>query len=221
MENEPLYVQYGAAQCCPDGWANYDATPTLLFQRVPLIGNLIVPKSKRFPKNMIHGDIVRGLPVVPASVDGAYASHVLEHLALDDFRIALRNTFAMLKPGGVFRLVVPDLAERARRYIADFNRGASDASISFMHACSLGKATRSRTIEARIRQEFGNSAHLWMWDELSMKHELSNAGFMKIRRCMFGDSDDLMFAKVEDYNRFVDTNCKPELTELAFEGRRP
>jgi hypothetical protein len=220
MTTNSLYVQYGAGQCCPEGWANYDATPTLRFQKLALIGSFIVPKALRFPENLINGDIVRGLPIVPAAVNGIYASHVLEHLALDEFRIALRNTLEMLKPGGIFRFVVPDLAERARRYVDEFRKGKSDASIAFMRACNLGKITRKRGLEGSLREVFGNSAHLWMWDELSMKQELSAAGFVQIRRCKFGDADDAMFCKVEDYHRFVDTSFEPELTELAMEARR-
>ena len=128
---------------------------------------------------------------------------MLEHLALDEFRFALRNTLGMLRPGGVFRFVVPDLAERARRYVDEIRKGKNDASISFMLACNLGKVTRNPT-SRKITDVFGNSAHLWMWDELSMRQELSAAGFVRIRRCKFGDADDAMFCKVEDYHRFVD-----------------
>jgi SAM-dependent methyltransferase len=199
---------------------NFDATPTLRLQKLPLIGRLIVPKSLRFPENLNYGDIVQGLPVASNSASGVYACHVLEHLALDELRIALCNTLEILKPGGVFRLVVPDLAERARRYVDEVSKVRGDASIAFIRACGIGKVTRNRSLEDRLREQFGNSAHLWMWDELSMRQELAAAGFAQIRRCKFGDSDDEMFSKVEDYHRFVDTSFEPEMIELAMEARR-
>ena len=161
---------------------------------------------------------MRGLPIAPASATAIYASHVLEHLALDEFRFALRNTLGMFRPGGVFRFVVPDLAERARRYVDEIRKGKNDASISFMLACNLGKVTRRKyeDLEGRLRDVFGNSAHLWMWDELSMRQELSAADSYKFAGASFGDADDAMFCKVEDYHRFVDTSFEPEMTNLLW-----
>jgi ubiquinone/menaquinone biosynthesis C-methylase UbiE len=62
----------------------------------------IAGNSQSFPKEVKYGDIVKGLPVADNSFRCVYASHVLEHLALHDFRKALRNTFNILEPGGVF-----------------------------------------------------------------------------------------------------------------------
>lgn len=46
---------------------------------------------------------MKGLPnIKKESCDAIYCSHVLEHLCLVDFRIALLNTFNILKIGGVF-----------------------------------------------------------------------------------------------------------------------
>src|SRR5687767_6441655 len=105
-----LYVQFGCGLSAPDGWLNFDSSPTLRAQRLPLIGSAIARASDtRFPEAVRYGDIVTGLPVADGSCKGVYASHVLEHLALEDMRTALRNTWKILEPGGVFRLVVPDL----------------------------------------------------------------------------------------------------------------
>jgi hypothetical protein len=48
----------------------------------------------------------------------------------------------------------------------------------------------------------GNSAHLWLWDEESIRCELDKAGFGAIRRAMFGDSADRMFQLVESPGRW-------------------
>lgn len=85
----PLYVQYSCAWCAPAGWTNFDASPTLRFERLPIIGNLYTKNENRFPENVEYGDIVKGLPVPDDSCKGIYCSHVLEHLSLSDFRVAL------------------------------------------------------------------------------------------------------------------------------------
>jgi predicted SAM-dependent methyltransferase len=90
-----------------------------------------------FPPNVRYGDIVKGLPVHAGSAAGVYASHVLEHLALDDLRTALRNTSAMLQAGGVFRLVVPDLEQLVHYYLARLERRDRESSNWFMRTLQL------------------------------------------------------------------------------------
>src|SRR4051812_43659884 len=106
----PEYVQYGCGLSAPESWRNFDASPTLRLQRLPVVGRRLHGGGlPLFPSNVEYGDIVRGLPVSPGSCRGVYCSHVLEHLALADFRTALRNTRAILRDGGIFRFVLPDL----------------------------------------------------------------------------------------------------------------
>lgn len=199
-----LYVQYGCGLSAPDGWLNFDASPALRIERLPVVGRFL--RVTGFPPGARVGDIVRGLPISDGSARGVYASHVLEHLTLADCRTALRNTLRMLMPGGTFRLIVPDLEARARRYVEDGDGGL------FMRSTMLGKEARPS-----LRQRASLSAHLWMWDFRSMSAELQDAGFTSIRRASFGDAEDPMFARVEDRGRFIDG----DLHELAIEARRP
>src|SRR5262245_11945291 len=113
------YVQYGCGWCAPDGWLNFDCSPTLRYERLPLIGRFYTTNATRFPDNVRFGNIVRGLPVQKTSCQGIYCSHVLEHLALEDFHTALSHTYDYLQTGGVFRIVLPDLAQLTRAYLDD------------------------------------------------------------------------------------------------------
>ena len=165
----------------------------------------------------MHGDIVKGPLCRPNEADGVFASHVLEHLSYSDFFDALRHTYTMLKPSGIFRLVVPDLELRARRYIERWDRHDPAASRDFLDSCSLGRRDRPKSIIGRMSQLFGGAAHLWMWDALSMSDALKTVGFTRIVRCEFGDCENPMFSRVEEKGRFV----SPEGTELAMECRKP
>ena len=83
-----MYIQYGCGLSAPENWVNFDSSPTLRLQKIPLIGG-IATRKVRFPDNIKYGDIVKGLPNIPYnSCDGVYCSHVLEHLSLEDMRIA-------------------------------------------------------------------------------------------------------------------------------------
>jgi len=196
-----LYVQYGCGWSAPQGWRNFDASPTLRFERLPVLGRLYTKNGNRFPEAIEYGDIVKGLPIEANACDGIYCSHVLEHLALSDFRRALQNTYELLRSGATFRLVLPDLLCSARRYVES---SSTDASFVFMRETFLGEEDRSHSLKGFITQWLGNSRHLWMWDYKSLSEELRTAGFVNIRRAAFGDSRDTMFATVEQKDRWDD-----------------
>lgn len=204
------YVQYGCGLCAPEGWLNFDASPILRWQRMPLLGPWGTKFGPRFPSNARFGDIVRGLPVAAASCQAIYCSHVLEHLALDDMRVALRNTWRYLAPGGVFRCVVPDLEQLTRDYLACAD---DQSAMRFMHESGLGFMNRPRGWRGLLREWLGNSRHRWLWDYRSLERELKDAGFVDVRRASFGDAVDPMFREVEDCQRWE--GC------LGIESRRP
>ena len=206
------YVQYGCGLSAPKEWLNFDASPTLRIQKLPLIGNLAKNKLNAiFPDNVKYGDIVKGLPIEVNSCDGLYSSHTLEHLSLNEFRMALVNSYSILKSGGIFRCVVPDIEFMAKKYISEIEKGVNSASISFVEATLMGDNERPKGVKGIISSYFGNSHHLWMWDQYSLSDELRKVGFRDIRVCQFGDSADKMFNYVEDITRFenaVAIECK-------------
>jgi SAM-dependent methyltransferase len=193
------YVQYGCGYTAPAGWENFDASPTLRFERLPVLGRLYTKNASRFPANARYGDVTRGLPVAPESCAGIYCSHILEHLSQADAQKALRNTHRYLQPGGTFRLVVPDLRQLAQAYLGD---QSGNSAHRFMEATGLGRKQRARGVFGMAKDLLGNSAHLWMWDESAMAEALRQQGFSAIRRCQFGDAADPKFAEVEDQQRF-------------------
>jgi hypothetical protein len=196
--NSP-YVQYGCGFSAPQEWLNFDASPTLRLQKLPLMGQWV--GGTRFPSNVHYGDIVAGLPVPPQTCRAVYCSHVLEHLSLSQFRIALVNTRRLLAKDGIFRLVVPDLRVAAKRYVAD---ESDAAAIRFMEETYLGVLERPRSLSGLLRTWLGNSQHLWMWDFASLRRELETAGFSAIRAAHMGDSEEPLFAAVEEESRWTD-----------------
>lgn len=193
------YVQYGCGWSAPAGWRNFDASPTLRFERIPFIGRIYTRNISRFPKNVEYGDIVKGLPVPGNSCRGVYCSHVLEHLSWKDFARALKNTYRIIADEGCFRLVVPDLEYSIKKYCQDLSSGAA---IEFMRETGLGMVERPRGLRCFMRSCLGNSEHLWMWDYKAIENELKAAGFGSVRRATFGDAADPMFRTVEDENRW-------------------
>ncbi|MEJ8816950.1 class I SAM-dependent methyltransferase [Lacibacter sp. H407] len=199
------YVQFGCGLNAPDGWLNFDASPTLRIQRIPLIGKLLTRNMVTFPTGVKVGNIVEGLPGIKTeSCDGIYSSHVLEHLSLNDCRRAIAMSYSYLKPGGVFRCILPDL----EAFIAKYNRMRleqnEDASIEFMHAVLLGQVERKVGLKGLAVSLLGHSHHLWMWDRYALARELKNAGFSSVREAVYKDSADKHFHIVDDEYRFND-----------------
>lgn len=201
------YCQYGSGFSNPSQFINFDSSPTLRIQKLPLIGKILKKgMSTKFPSNIIYGDIIKGLPIQENIMKGIYCSHVLEHLSLEDLRIALTNTYKKLEVDGVFRCVLPDLEWCCNEYLNLKKLGDDNAGNMFMdNFTMLGQKSRPKKITDKIRSLYGNSEHLWMWDFESLKTELENAGFTEIRRAKFNDSSDHNFNFVEEESRFI--NC--------------
>lgn len=198
-----LYVQYGCGLSAPPAWDNYDASPTLRIQKNPLLHFFLKRKLNAvFPANVKYGDIVKGLPVSQSSCKGVYCSHTLEHLSLDDCRVALHNTYKILQPGGIFRCVLPDLEIATRTYLKQLDGGNKEASIDYIAGLLMGLTSRPKGIKRIAESIFGNAHHLWMWDKYSLAVELEKAGFTQVRACEFNDSEDSHFQQVEDRSRF-------------------
>jgi len=197
------YVQFGCGLSAPKEWLNFDVSPTLRIQKTPILGTLLKNQlNTRFPENVLYGDILKGLPLENESCDALYSSHTLEHLSLEDLRLALKNVYVLLKPDGIFRCVLPDLEWAAKTYIENLSANKQTASIDFLNETLLGERNRKRGLKAIASSILGNSKHLWMWDYLSLSNELEEAGFRNIRRCAFNDSKDPMFEHVESEGRF-------------------
>jgi predicted SAM-dependent methyltransferase len=208
-----IYVQYGCGLSAPAEWYNFDASPTLRLQKLPIIGE-VFKKKVDFPKNVRYGDILKSLSAIEeGTCDGIYCSHVLEHLSLNDFNLALKNTYKLLKPGGIFRFVVPDLEFSINQYIKNLKIKPKSAAGEFLSATMLGIKNRPKSLKDFIVSFMGNSQHLWMWDQYALQNELEKAGFIKVRKCRYNDSRDKMFQYVEDESRFINA--------VAFEAVKP
>lgn len=55
----------------------------------------------------------------PNSIDALLSEHMLEHLTKDEARIALSECYRYLKPGGTFRIAVPDGYRRDPVYVME------------------------------------------------------------------------------------------------------
>ena len=194
-----VLINIGCGFNTGDSWVNYDASPTLFFEQIPLIGRFYTKNERRFPKNARFGDIVKRPLCKANTADAVFCSHMLEHVSLHDMRRSLKNIHQMLQIGSRCRLIVPDLEHIVNQYCTNKseNRGHD-----FIEQTGMGIENPDRSFFAKLKRIFGHSQHYWLYDERSMFSELRCAGFNNIRRCEFGDSEILEFSEVEDESRF-------------------
>jgi hypothetical protein len=207
-----VHVQFGCGLCAPASWLNFDAGPAFWLQKnLRFLKPILVKRGfPDYPANIRYGDVIKGLPVAPGSATSVYCSHVLEHLARNEFRQTLRNVYSYLMPGGTFRAVQPDLEWLAKRYV---DSPDSEAASRFMRESDLGVDEQKGGATGVLKLLFGRSAHMWMWDYKNMFRELEAVGFTDIRRAQCRDNPDPIFHEVEDFSRWE--NC------LGVECRKP
>ena len=193
-----MNIHIGCEHKIGKNWKNYDVSYVAFFEKFPIIGKLIKINSKRYPSEILYGDICKSMFCLEDTADNIFCSHTLEHMPKESMIIALKNIYKMLKPNGCFRLIVPNLKVRAEHYIK-----IKDAD-RFMETIGMGIRKAPTNFLEKLRSLFGNSLHKWMYDEQSMTNCLSEVGFRDIRRCVFNDSGIEAFSEVEDLQRFID-----------------
>lgn len=101
-----LNLACGSTYIPGDGWVNFDFAP-------------LSPSVRQ-------ADLLRPLPIREECADIIYTSHFLEHIPRDLVSGFLQECRRLLKPGGTVRIVVPDLENICRNYIAERDAGRHD-----------------------------------------------------------------------------------------------
>ena len=71
---------------------------------------------------VIRHDLTKGIPFGDGAFSVVYHSHLLEHLSREQGRHLLKECLRVLEPGGVLRVVVPDLESATRAYLDALTR---------------------------------------------------------------------------------------------------
>ena len=73
-------------------------------------------------------NLLKGLPFPNDQFDVIYHSHVLEHFPKEKAPDFIRECFRVLKPGGIMRVVVPDLENIVNEYVKHLNENTENTS---------------------------------------------------------------------------------------------
>ncbi len=115
----------------------------------------------------IHHDLSYGIPAYDSVVDFVYSSHFLEHLFRNDAANLVKDSYRVLKHGGVIRICIPDLAFAVALY-------------------ATGK--KKEMLENYFFVDDDDSyyaRHKYMYDFQMLHDLLQSVGFREITRCEF------------------------------------
>jgi len=145
-------------------WTNVEFWPHCLRYQAPLLGRLfrrldadkVRPDGRGVPVRF--ADLRDGIPWPSESFDVAYHSNFLEHLEQRDAKAFLGECRRVLRPGGILRVVVPDLGVQARAYLD----ALADARAGRPGAADRHRWAVVELYDPVLRQELGGEMQAWM-----------------------------------------------------------
>ncbi len=119
---ESEYLHLGCGATTPSEWLNVDGSLHAALARRPrtrkvLTALRLIPRREgatQWSTSVVRHDLRKPLPWADGAFRAVYASHTLEHLHLNEARQLLRECVRVLRPGGICRMVVPDLEFQVR-----------------------------------------------------------------------------------------------------------
>ena len=133
-------------------------------------------------------------PLEDASVSHVYSDNVVEHLPLEAGRVMFTETYRCLQPGGVVRMVTPDLRAHVENYLAG-KAPAGDPEAKVYEEMGLTVEHPLDWVRIPIAS-FGHHEG-YVYDFETLKLELERAGFRDVVRRPLGESSHAEFAGLD------------------------
>lgn len=143
---------------------------------------------------MLNHDLVNGIPCSDGSLEVIYHSHLLEHLSYKDGMAFTKNCFKALLPGGIMRVLVPDLELWINNYVQG-NKFFFDEYRKALVPDENLYPTKGAVFMGMLH----NHEHKCGYDFETLKWILEQAGFERVRRTLVQSSDLPDIAEVEPY----------------------
>jgi trans-aconitate methyltransferase len=172
-------VNFGCGAAPGRDCLNIDGSPTVLLARLPIPARLFGERARyvaAIRNYKVKFATARRLRFKNHSLDAFYTSHTLEHLPRGECEDLLCRLYNWLKPGGMLRVVLPDLKSLAASYAS----GDIDADTFVTH-------THLADSRAQIIS-LGYSVHRWMYDRDSFIALLERLRYRNVHESSFGVS---------------------------------
>jgi SAM-dependent methyltransferase len=170
-------LHIGCLETGVPGWENTDITPHIFVARIPgaarLLRALKLMTRERYAQHrrgaftrVRYLNAAKHFPYSNGAFDNVFSCHMLEHLYRSEAVSCVNEVYRVLKPGGVFRVIVPDLDIAVREY------DGTDPG-SFLEKIYVNTQRRDK------------NRHHWMYTAASLSELLLRAGFGRAQRCTY------------------------------------
>ena len=181
-----LRLNIGCGDAPTAGWVNYDNSPAVRLAHWPLLTallrsvGLIDAGNVAFIANcrrlgIQHANAAHRIPHASGTVDVVYSSHMIEHLDRREASGFLAECLRVLKPGGVLRLVAPDLRWSILEYM---EKGRAD---EFVAQLQFDIDRPRGLVDGMRRLLSGGRGHHWMYDGPSLSRLVAGRGFSDVQ----------------------------------------
>ena len=183
------WLHLGCGLNAPEDWLNVDGSAQVWFAQHPRLKRLLVaaqifPASQAaipWPANVLRLDLRKPLPFASNRFAAVYSSHTFEHLYRTQAENLARECFRVLHPGGVCRLVLPDLEAAVRRYLTRLSGDAAgEAGDKLMEELLVHPASPPRGPLGWYHRVLGFHQHKWMYDAAGQRRMFKEAGFVEV-----------------------------------------
>ena len=197
-QHEVRKLQLGAAENLRPGWLNTDL------------------HGYGHGDELLYLDVRKRFPLPDASFDFVFSEHMIEHLTYAEGQVCLRECFRVLRPGGTIRTATPSLERLARLY-----ESSSDVHRRYMQWAvdTLDPEVDAALPGVVVNNFFRSWGHRFIYDEQTLGHALTTAGFVDIAECDIGQSGHQELVGLEHHLAEA-----PELNvyeTFVLEARRP
>jgi len=168
-----IKLNLGCGPKTPDGWVNVDYWIGARLRQLPIIGLFANFFTKsNWNNDLVLQDLTKKWQWGNNSADIVYSSHTIEHMWKEDGEHFLSEAFRVLKPGGVIRVIVPDIKRFVERYLdGDFE------STDFLDKLGVFPHSRDDSWYTRIIAVFLRYPHKCMYDLNAMTALMEATGF--------------------------------------------
>jgi predicted SAM-dependent methyltransferase len=154
-------------------WLNIDILP---------LGNALQGKA-----NFLQQDIREGIPFPDNSIEYVRASHVLEHLTIEEAHPFLKEIHRVLKPNGLVRIAVPDTDLIIDKYLK--------CDMAYFDSIQPMEYQQSKTRCEKLSRLLysGDYSHRVAYNWGMLANYLERAGFNDILKLKAGESHKVKY----------------------------
>jgi SAM-dependent methyltransferase len=133
----------------------------------------------------LYLDATQTWPIEDGALSRVYADNVIEHVPLAAGRAMLAEAYRCLQPGGVIRLVTPDIGKHVELYLTGAPEVREEVGSYYRR---LGLTVEHPVDLVRIPiASFGHHAG-YVYDFAALREELAAAGFHDVVSCGINES---------------------------------